>query len=170
MSSVRYLREQLAPTTSVRYLREELSGTAPVTPKVSYLREELSGTSPSPKVSYLREQVAGTAPVVVSAPANRNAGPGEAVSLTATASGGLPSWSWRIVLGPAVSLTGSTTATVGFTAPHLTPPGTTPLILGVTATVNGVTQPEQTVTITVLPQTVFSWDGTQWVGAALAPA
>jgi hypothetical protein len=115
--------------------------------------------------------LSGAPAVLVTAPASREIGPGESVTLTATlTSGGTPdAWTWRRISGPvAVTLVG-TGASRTVEGPSLMPPGAS-VVLGVTATVAGVTSPEQRVTLTVLPQLSWSLSPTGWVGSAVAPA
>lgn len=97
--------------------------------------------------------------------------PGTVVTLTASAIGGVTpdSWSWSQASGPTTSFTPSG-ASVDVIVPSLMPaaaPGIT--VMQVTATKGGVTSAPATVSITALPQTRWSWNGTTWVGASTFP-
>lgn len=140
-------------------------------PKARIGRATLSGTVlVTPKARIGRASISGTAAVIVTPPDPLTLGPGQAVALTAVlASGGAAdTWTWRRISGPAIAMAG-TGATRTVTAPSVMPPGAS-IVLGVTATVGGVTSAEKTVPLTVLPQLSWSISPTGWVGARTVPA
>jgi hypothetical protein len=104
-----------------------------------------------------------TAPVTV-------LGPGETTTVTAALADGTAadSWSWTQVSGAAVTLTGSG-ASRTFAGPSVMPPEDT-VVISVTATKGGETSPPVQFSITILPQTVWTYDGVGWVGGLVAPA
>jgi len=127
-------------------------------------RAGLTGTGSSiPKLRVGRAGLTGTAAVMVNPITPQTVEPEITVTVTATLSGaGSPTWTWRVVSGIPVSFGGSG-ATRTFVSPSVMPPGGS-TVIGVTATVGGTTSPEQTVTITYLPQTSWWYDGAQWQG------
>lgn len=149
---------------TVRFGRAELSGTANI--KVRLGRAELSGTAAIvPKVRYGRLDLAGTAAVLVVPLQPQTVEPESTVNLAAGLVGGgsADSWAWRPISGPSIGILGSG-ATVSFKAPSAMPPGTS-VVVGVRATVSGTQSPEQTVTITILPQLQWYWTGTVFAGS-----
>lgn len=89
--------------------------------------------------------------------------PESVVSITATMQlGTATSWAWRQISGPPVSLIGSG-ATVTFTAPSSVTTAT--VVLGVIASSSSVSSLERTVSVQVLPQTLWNYIGGSWRGA-----
>lgn len=134
-------------------------------PKVRVGRIALTGTVPSsPKVRVGRVALTGTANISIAPFAPVTAEPESTVTLTATLTEGgvADSYTWRRVSGPAVTFVGSGD-TRAFAAPSAMPPGAE-VVIGVTATVGGVTSPERTVTVTVLPQLRWNYQAGAWVG------
>lgn len=122
-------------------------------------RAALAGAPPTVVASrgrVHRAALGGVAAVALQPMLDRTVEPLTIVNLTAVLSGGgaADTYAWRRVSGPAVTFFG-TGADRSFRAPGLLPP-VAPIVIGVTATVDGVTSPERTVTITVLPQ--ISWE------------
>lgn len=143
----------------------------PSNPKVRWGRSGLEGSVPLvPKVRWGRSAVTGAAAVVVAALPDQTVEPESTVTVAASLLGGgaADSWSFRPVPGSgrttAIGLSGSG-ATRTFTAPSAMPPAGATVVIGVTATLDGVTSPERTCTITVLPQVSWVWNGTTFVGA-----
>jgi hypothetical protein len=97
--------------------------------------------------------------------------PGTVLSQSAVLSSGGPgavTWTWTQVSGPDVTPTlVPNGASVSFVAPSVMPGAVTTIVLGVTATIGGVTSPQVTATFDVLPQTFWAWNGTKWVGSSL---
>jgi hypothetical protein len=99
-------------------------------------------------------------------------GPGEAVNLVGTYGAGVvpDSWTWRVVSGPAVTLS-STTSTQSFLTPSVSGTAAVTLTIGVKVTKSGVPSAERFYSMSVLPQ--LSWvrvHGGTWVGRRVAPA
>ena len=94
--------------------------------------------------------------------------PGSTVSLSAVLTeGGLSDvYTWRVVSGTSVSLSG-TGASRTFIAPSVMPPNGTSVVIGVTATKNGSTSAEVTATVSVPPQLRWTYSGSTWVGKRL---
>jgi hypothetical protein len=94
--------------------------------------------------------------------------PGTVVTLSAvlTEGGAADSYSWRVVSGTSVTLTGYG-ASRTFIAPSVMPPSGTAVIIGVTATKNGSTSQEVTATVTVPPQIRWTYHNGAWVGKRL---
>jgi hypothetical protein len=118
--------------------------------------------------------------VTVELPAAATIGPGEILELEAElVTGGSASWSWRRISGPALTIAadgGSATITgpsrwnADIEKPTAGIPGVSTVVVGVTATVDGITSPEARCTVTVLPQLSWSRSGSTWVGSRVAPA
>jgi hypothetical protein len=152
-------------------------------PQVKIRVHKVSLTAAAPIISKIRVHKAsltGIAATVVSVPATRVAGPGEPVQIVASLlSGGSPAWVWRRISGPVFGLT-PVGDTVSFTTPSLWndtqaqptagAPGTSVLVLGVKATVDGVESAEVRCEVTILPQVSWTRNATSWVGARVAPA
>jgi hypothetical protein len=115
-----------------------------------------------PKLRVHRIGATGAAVVTVNPLNGSTVEPGTVVATTAVlASGGTPSWAWRQVSGPLVSLDG-TGATRSFRAPSSVQGST--VVLGVTATVDGVSSVERTLTVTVLPELTWTRQNGAWIG------
>jgi hypothetical protein len=139
----------------------------PSNPKVRWGRSGLEGSVPLvPKVRWGRSAVTGAAAVVVAALPDQTVEPESTVTIAASLLGGgaADSWTFRRVSGPSIGIAG-TGASRTFTAPSAMPPAGATVVIGVTATLDGVTSPERTCTITVLPQVSWVWNGTTFVGA-----
>ena len=145
-------------------LRIARAGLAEDAAKLRIARAGLTGTASSvPKLRIAREGLTGVAAVLVNPLTPQTVEPEILVTVTATTpNAGTPTWTWRVVSGLPVSFGGSG-ATRTFVSPSVMPPGGA-TVLGVTVTIGGTTSPEQTVTITYLPQTSWWFDGTQWQG------
>lgn len=150
----------------------------PVAPRVRLGGVALSGAEPVVARVRLGGVALSGAPAVVVAPmAERIAGPGELVTITPElASGGTAdSWTWRRISGPTVTLLTAPGGGRAVTAPSVMPSSPTAsgpaatIVLGAIATVGGVTSPERTVSIAILPQLSWAWSGSAWVGAAVVP-
>lgn len=139
--------------------------------KVRWYRAELAGTSPgNVKVRWYRAAISGNAvPVLLPLAPLVDVEPQDVVTLTAVTAAGSATptgWVWRQVSGPTVALTG-TGAARSFEAPSAL--AGTVVVMGVAGTLGAVTGPEQTVSVTVLPQ--LSWirapgvAGGAWVGS-----
>ena len=157
MSTARIFRaalEYVPPAPKARLYRAELSGTAIIIPDV-------------PKVRLYRAELSGTAAVLVAPLTGQTVEPLSTVTLTAVllSAGPADSWTWRRISGPSVGIEG-TGATRTFVAPA-TMDGTE-VVIGVTATKDGVTSNERTVTIAALPQLSWIWDGTAWQAAPIS--
>lgn len=105
--------------------------------------------------------------VVAPIPGVNDVEPETLVTMTAElAGGGTATWAWEQLDGPTVTLTG-TGATRAFYAPSLASggvPAPCTVVLGVTASSGGLTSARRTVTITVLPQLAWYWNGAKWAG------
>lgn len=147
---------------------------------IRWYRASSEGAASTSTIRWYRASSEGNTAVVIAPIATRsNLEPETVVVIPATLQAGTADlWTWRRVSGPAVSIaTNGPTATV--TAPSDINGAT--LVLGVTATVNGVAgdnyvdgfsdsygasntvSPEVTATLNVLPQTEWWWTGTAWV-------
>lgn len=156
--------------TKVRWARNAVE-VVPAKPRVRWGRSGLEGSVPVvPKVRWARSAMAGAAAVVVAALPDQTVEPETTVTIAASLLGGgaADSWAFRPVPGSgrttAIGLSGSGAART-FTAPSAMPPAGATVVIGVTATLDGVTSPERTCTITVLPQVSWVWNGTTFVGA-----
>lgn len=147
-------------------------------PLLRVYKSSASGTAPSnPILKVYKSSATGTTTPIIDAPTQFTIGPGENVTVTPVLLYGLTadSWSWRRISGPNTTLSG-TGATRVVTGPSVWPPSpsapTVTLLLGVTATVGSLTSAEHVITVTVLPQTAWSYSSTAsaWVGALTAPA
>lgn len=143
----------------------------PANPRVRWGRSGLEGSAPVvAKVRWGRSAMSGAAAVIVAALPDQTVEPETTVTIAASLVGGsvADSWTFRPVPGAgrttAIGLSGSG-ATRTFTAPSAMPPAGATVVIGVTATLDGVTSPERTCTITVLPQVSWVWNGTEFVGA-----
>lgn len=161
----------------------ELDGTTPVIPRVRAHRvtgtgdaaitsprlriQRLTGTGVVPVRPRLRVHeidAAGIVSLVLNPLADRAAiEPETKVQVTATVKTGVPdSWTWRQISGPAVTLL-TAGPSVEFTAPSSM--STITVVLGVTAASASVVSAERTITVQVLPQTLWNYIGGTWRGA-----
>ena len=118
--------------------------------------------------------------VTVELPAAATIGPGEILELEADlVTGGSATWSWRRVSGQSLpiavdggsaTITGPSRWNADIEKPTAGVPGVSTVVVGVTATVDGVTSPEARCTVTVLPQLSWSRSGSTWAGSRVAPA
>lgn len=151
MAALRWYRGQVADPPSL--------------PRLRWYRGEVAGAVPAPtKLRWYRGDVAGAQAVLIgSIPNQSGIEPESTVTITAALYAGIgtpDSWTWRVVSGPATTIYG-TGATVDITAPsHIN--GAT-VTIGVRATKDGITSPETTFTLGVLPQTEWWWTGTAWI-------
>lgn len=152
-----------------RVFRAAVTGVAPAAaPRGRVYRSAIVGTLPAARKGRVyRSRIKGTAAVVLAAIPARTVEPMSSVEITALLVGGTPaeSYIWRQVSGPAVSFIG-TGHTRSFTAPSAI--DGTSVVIGVRAAVGGTTSDEQTVTVTVRPQLVWTrtyadpaWRGTR---------
>lgn len=132
--------------------------------KARWISASATGTVlTSAHVRWLSSSATGTAAVVVNPlPDLGNVEPESTVSVTASLVGGgaADSWAWRRVSGPTIGII-TAGASASFTAPSVL--AGTSVVVGVTATVGATTSPEDTFTVTVLPQTEWWWTGTGWI-------
>lgn len=149
---------------TVRWGRADLEA-VPSVPKVRWGRSDFEGVATVvPKVRWGRADFDGVAAVVLNPIPNQTVEPGTVVTLTTAISSGqtADAWTWRIISGTGTLIgTGGTRTVI---APSGMPPLGATLVVGVTATASGVTSPEQTVTITALPQLSWAWVSGAWVG------
>nr|WP_167405787.1 hypothetical protein [Sphaerisporangium cinnabarinum] len=141
--------------------------TPPRAPKLRIHALSISGVAPlAPRLRIHGAAMTGPAAVLLSALPDQTVEPESTVTIAASlVGGGSPdSWTFRRVSGPSVGISG-TGATRTFTAPSAMPPAGASVVIGVTATIGGVTSPERTCTITVLPQVSWVWTGTEFVGS-----
>ena len=122
-----------------------------------------------PRHRVLKVAGAGTTSVTLNPFTNlTDVEPETVLSITATMSDGsaADAYTWRQISGPAVALMG-TGATRVFRAPSQLngslAPVASSVVLGVTATVDGVTSPERTITVGVLPQLRWYRSAGQWL-------
>ena len=94
-----------------------------------------------------------------------NVEPETVIAITATLQAGstADTWVWRQISGNAEIISGSSTPTLQIRAPSAMPPGAT-VSLGVVAKDGTVQSSERQVTISVLPQTRWIYDGNSWEG------
>jgi len=132
--------------TKIRWGRAALETTAPTQTRIRWGRAALEKTA-----AALVDPIADLV----------NQEPNQLLSFTATLAGGGQAtiWTWRGISGPATALV-AIGPKVTFTTPSDL--NGTVLVLGVKATVDGVTSPEETVSITVLPQTEWFWTPPTW--------
>jgi hypothetical protein len=133
-----------------------------------------------PKLRLYEAELTGVGAVLISLPAAVTIGPGELLELEADLlTGGSATWSWRRVSGPsltisadggAATITGPSRWNADVEKPGAGVPGVSVVVVGVTATVDGVTSAEARCTITILPQVSWSRSGGTWVGSRVAPA
>ena len=141
--------------------------TPPPAPKLRVHQVQLTGAAPlAPKLRVHGAAITGAAAVIVAVLPDQTVEPESTVTIAASLLGGgaADSWNVRRVSGPSIGIAGSG-ATRTFTAPSAMPPAGATVVIGVTATLDGVTSPERTCTITVLPQVSWVWNGTTFVGA-----
>ncbi|MCL2453773.1 MAG: hypothetical protein FWD18_00495 [Micrococcales bacterium] len=126
------------------------------------VRDILAGTPSTVQATSLTVgeiSAAGPETITIELTADRTSvGPGETATLTATGPAGA-TYEWRRVSGPAVTLVDSG-ATVALTGPSTMPP-TQGLVIGCRAVVGTQVSREATLTLTVLPQTDWAFDGTR---------
>jgi len=178
MTVIRWARSEVSPepvapsSPRVRWVRSAFAGTAQVTPKVRWARAAFTGTAvATPRVRWARSALAGSAALSLAPIPSRTVEPGETVELNAVQTAGSPGvFAWRVV-----SISPASTAYALFpdgefltlTAPSAVDAQRTPaqvvMVVGVTVTVDGVTSPEQTTTITVLPQMSWVYGGSGFV-------
>lgn len=150
--------------------------TPPPKPKARIYRAAMAGSALlRPKARIYRAAMQGTRAVVVASIAARTVDPGVLVSITAALVGGeaADSWTWRPVSGPAVGLA-APGATCTFTSPSAVDaqraPMATTVVLGVRATIGNVQSPEVLVTVNVLPQLVWTHDGSAYAASRIVTA
>jgi len=141
-----------------------ITGTTPAAPPRSRtLRVTGTGTAASvPRSRVLRVTGSGATALILNPLVSLiDVEPETLIAVTATAVGGVvpDSWTWRKVSGLDLGITG-TTGSVTIRAPSSIVGGVS--VIGVTATKDGVVSPERTMSISVLPQTKWSWTGTVW--------
>lgn len=144
-----------------------LSGVTSTAPDVRILALSGSGTtSAAPSVRLLALSGSGTTSASLLPLVPLTVEPLSTVTLEAVLSTGATadSYAWRRVSGAAVTLTAAGSS-CSFTAPAAMPPGAT-VVIGVRATISGVQGAEQQVTITSLPQLLW----TQVPGGPWTPA
>lgn len=148
---------------TLRLYKASLTSTAP---KLRVYKAQLTGSATTfPKLRVYKVSATGSVAAGFNPFPDRTVEPMEVVSITAIPLPGSPTidtYAWRQVSGTSVTLSG-TGATRTFTAPSVMPPGTT-IVLGVQGTASGVTGPERLMTLTVVPQMIWTWNGTAWVG------
>lgn len=152
-------------------------------PQVKLRVHKASLTAAVPITSKLRVHKASltaVGAVIVTVPASLEVGPGETAVLEAELiTPGSATWAWRRISGPTIGLSPSgDTAT--FIAPSLWNsdrtqpnggvPGVSTLVVGVTATIDGIVSPEVRCEVRILPQLTWARSGTSWIGARVAPA
>lgn len=139
----------------------------PASPHVRWYEAGGNGTAPaSSRVRWYEAGGNGAAAVKVTPlPDLGNVEPGSTVTVSAALVGGgsADSWAWRVVSGPATGLFG-TGPTITLTAPSDINGAS--LVIGAAATLGSTTSPEDTFTVTVLPQTEWYWTGTGWLPRA----
>lgn len=168
MTTLRIYRAGLADPPAVpkmRVYRAALTGSAPTGPKMRVYRASVAGVAPSsPKLRMYRLGLYGVGAVTITPIAPSTVEPLSTVSLTAVVtSAGSPSFTWRQVSGPPVTLFGAGD-TRTFTAPG-TMAGAV-VVIGVQASVGSTFSTEQVVTVTVLPQVTWTRRGaSDWVPA-----
>ena len=138
------------------------------TPRGRVFRSGFTGTPPTARKGRVYgTRVSGTPAVVLAPIASRTVEPMTVVEITALLTGGTPaqSYVWRQISGPAVQLTG-TEHTRSFVAPSSLDGAV--VVLGVRGVVGGTSSSETSVTITTLPQIVWTrtnadpaWRGTK---------
>lgn len=157
MSTVRDYRLSFEPQPQLRDFRLDLTGTGVVLKTIRDYRFDLSGT----------------AGVLVAPLAGQTVEPESTVTVSASllTAGPADSWSFRRVSGPSIGISG-TGASRTFAAPSqdapvnpAVPPQPSTVVVGVTATKDGVTSAERTCAVTIMPQTRWVWNGTKLVGA-----
>lgn len=133
----------------LRVHRAALSGSAVTLPTLRIHRASLSGTL-APRISPLGDMTL--------------VEPARTMSITASLVEAMSAtWAWRVISNPSVTISQSG-ATVTFTTPSTMPPNGADVALGVTATSGSVASPEETLTISVLPQTRWWYTPTGYVG------
>lgn len=150
--------------TRLRWFRSEIGGSTNL--RLRWYRSEFSGVASTTKIRWYRSEFSGTLSVLVSAiPDLSSVEPEIVISVVANLQGGgtADSWSWRIVSGSVVTLN-TNGPNLTFTAPSNL--NGTSFVIGVTATIAGITSPEELFTVSVLPQTEWFWDegASSWVG------
>jgi hypothetical protein len=148
---------------ALRWIRSEASN-PPSPMKLRWVRSEASGAAAaSPKLRWIRSEAGGALAVIV-APITSQSGlePETVVTISASLVGGgtADSWTWRPVSGASVGING-TGATVTVAAPSDINGAST--VIGVRATKDGITSPEATMVVQVLPQTEWLWAGSSWL-------
>jgi hypothetical protein len=156
------------PVPAARGRVHRISGTGSVeVPRGRVHRISSSGApAAAPRGRVHRVRSSGVAALAVEPIAGQQVPGGALVALTASLEGGqvADSWAWRRISGPAIGIEG-TGATRTFRAPSIMPPANQTVVVGVTATVGGVTSVERTVEIVVMPQLKWFWTGAAWVGS-----
>lgn len=137
-------------------------------PTLRVYNASMTGTvATNPTLRIYNADYVGAVGAVVNPLSPQTVEPHSTVTLTATlatGSGTPDSYQWRVLSGPSVTFSG-VGATVTFLSPDAMPPGTS-VTVGVSAIIAGNASNEQTVVITVLPQTCWSRvPGGQWVGS-----
>jgi hypothetical protein len=166
MSTLRVYKVKLdaEPQIKLRIYKASMSAQVPVAPVLRVYKASLTA-APA---------------VLISVDPERVVGPGEAVEIEAELLSDVDAtWQWRRIEGPPVGLVPDG-PTVSFTAPSrwnafaATPssgePSSSTLVLGVTATADGVSSAESRCEVEILPQLAWAWSGSQWVGSRVAPA
>jgi hypothetical protein len=114
-------------------------------------------------------KLAGVASVTIDPIPSQVVEPEAAVSLTAVVvSPEVPTFTWRVISGGGTII--GTESTVTLIAPsgspqQVYPPLTKDVLVGVTAHIEGSSSVERVVTVHVLPQLRWFWNGTDFIGA-----
>jgi hypothetical protein len=154
-----------APLVHLRVYKTSLTAAVPATTKLRVFKTSITAVGA----------------VIVTVEPELTAGPGELLEIVADlVTPGAATWAWRRISGPVVGLVPDGD-TVRLTVPSLWNsdraqptagvPGVSTLILGVSATIDGVQSPEVRCEVAILPQ--VSWaraSGGTWAGARVAPA
>lgn len=150
---------------SLRLLRGSLDG-APGG-RLRILRGSLDAP-PGKRLRILRGAVEGAGALVIRPIATQTVEPETIVTLAAVLEEGVAdTWTWRVVSttpGPAPALATPSAGVCTLRAPSAMPPGAT-VVIGVTATIDGRTSTERTVTVAVLPQVRWWYDNGTWRGS-----
>ena len=168
MPRLRIVKVDGATQVVPRLRVQRISGTGTAAILSPRLRvQQITGTGPvptKPRLRVLRVLASGIVSLILNPLADRSSvEPESRVQMTATVQAGNPdSWTWRQLSGPPVTLVGSG-ATIAFTAPSSM--STATVVLGVTASSASVVSAERTVSIQVLPQTLWNYISGTWRGA-----
>lgn len=165
--------------TTLRIRKVSLTATPQVFLRV-YKTSLTAAVPATTKIRVFKESLTAVGAVIVTVDPELTFGPGESAEIVAElVTPGAATWAWRRISGPIVGLMPDGD-TLRFTVPSLWNsdrtqptagvPGVSTLVLGVSATIDGVQSTEVRCEVSILPQVSWVRGSGTWAGARVAPA